>query len=100
VTDFIRSLEDDFGFYEKDENVYFVVDEYFVTNRFNVICLDQEECSKIWILKGDSRDLESLARTIEASIKVMEKNQMPYFLDLAEKFDKNVLGLKSSRRKV
>ena len=93
MTDFIESLEDDFGFYEKNENVYFVVDEYFVTNRFSVICLDEEEYSKLWILQGDSRNLETLARTIETSIKVMEKNLIPYFSNLAEKYDKKLLGL-------
>jgi len=93
VTDFIESLEDDFGFYHKDENVYFIVDEYFVTNRFNVICLDEEEYSRLWILSGDERSLETLARTIEASVKVMGKNQIPYFSNLAAQYDKKLLIL-------
>lgn len=92
MTDFIESLEDDFGFYQKDENFYKIIDEDLFKYNFLVIGVEKKECSLLWLLDGDQDNLETLARTLEVSVKLTSE-QIKHFSNLAKKFDKKLLGL-------
>lgn len=98
MTDFIESLEDDFGFYQKDENFYKIIDEDLFKYNFLVIGVEKKECSLLWLLDGDQDNLETLARTLEVAVKITSE-QIKHFSNLAKKFDKKLLGLSKVDKK-
>jgi hypothetical protein len=93
VTDFIESLEDDFGLYHKQEDLYRIVDEDLTVHKMCVLKFGEIECSKLLWLNGDSKNLSMLSLNLEVFMKVLKKDQYKHYLELAQKYDKKLLGL-------
>jgi len=93
VTDFIESLEDDFGLYHKHEDLYRIVDEDLTVHKMCVLKFSENECCKLLWLNGDSKNLRMLISNLEVFMNVIKKDQYKHYFELAQKYDKKLLGL-------